>query len=355
MPNQDAINKFREAKINMGFDPGMVDNFIESRRGMAPQQTATEDLGTTRDNTVYDELVDTGDQVNNPEVPYSFQPNVSLKTGEVGYSNAGVVNPVGQAEPSKPSVKLPSVFNPDQKIVDNTVKPAPNQASLDSIFGKYGIKIPVKQDIGQFESPFTPKPKEQLYSKDKPYSKEKLYSEAPSQYGSVPETKNSNASILETIASVPAKVAKESVKAVIPKGTEVYNEFGAKSKKLWGNSKHWGTDYKMDVGTPLSVPDGDWEAVEVIGGYNTARPGSRGKPAYGNTILLRNRMTNEQLRYSHLSKVGVKPGQLVKPGDIVGLSGTTGNSNAPHLDAEYMPKPGEWSDIRKSPYKNYFN
>ena len=38
--------------------------------------------------------------------------------------------------------------------------------------------------------------------------------------------------------------------------------------------------------------------------------------------------------YWHLSSIKVKPGQMVKPGDLIGLVGTTGLSTGDHLHWE---------------------
>ena len=38
--------------------------------------------------------------------------------------------------------------------------------------------------------------------------------------------------------------------------------------------------------------------------------------------------------YAHLDKVLVQPGQEIKKGDKIGLSGNTGNSSGPHLHYE---------------------
>lgn len=42
-------------------------------------------------------------------------------------------------------------------------------------------------------------------------------------------------------------------------------------------------------------------------------------------------------RYLHLSRTKVKIGQRVHRGDVIGYSGNTGDSTAPHLHIEYKP------------------
>ncbi|MGP4123607.1 MAG: murein DD-endopeptidase MepM [Sodalis sp. (in: enterobacteria)] len=84
---------------------------------------------------------------------------------------------------------------------------------------------------------------------------------------------------------------------------------------------HRGVDLAVPVGTPvLAVGDGEVMVSKkdgVAGNYVAIRHG-------------RQYMT----RYMHLKKLLVKPGQKVKRGDRIALSGNTGRSTGPHLHYE---------------------
>ncbi len=54
---------------------------------------------------------------------------------------------------------------------------------------------------------------------------------------------------------------------------------------------------------------------------------------YGNVIVLRHANGLETV-YGHLSKIQVKPYQIVNAGDVIGLGGSTGRSTGPHLHFE---------------------
>ena len=54
------------------------------------------------------------------------------------------------------------------------------------------------------------------------------------------------------------------------------------------------------------------------------------KSGYGTHVRIRN-LNGYEAVYGHLSKVLVKDGQTVLTGDIIGVSGNTGNSTADHL------------------------
>ena len=140
---------------------------------------------------------------------------------------------------------------------------------------------------------------------------------------------------------------------LIANAGDLLNRYGAKSR-LWRNSggMHYGTDYLMPVGTELKIPPGSWEVVRAGDPYEN-------QVGYGNSILVKNTKTGDMLRYSHMSQIGVRPGEKLTGGQKVGLSGGqpgtrgAGNSTDPHLDIEYKTPAGVTKDIMKSPYKSY--
>lgn len=57
------------------------------------------------------------------------------------------------------------------------------------------------------------------------------------------------------------------------------------------------------------------------------------KTSYGKHIRVRHPDGSETL-YAHLSRIGVRPGQRVGGGQVIGKVGNTGNSTGPHLHFE---------------------
>ncbi|MDR0218649.1 MAG: murein DD-endopeptidase MepM [Enterobacteriaceae bacterium] len=85
---------------------------------------------------------------------------------------------------------------------------------------------------------------------------------------------------------------------------------------------HKGVDFAMPLGTPvLAVGDGEVIIAKFDG-------------AAGNFIAIRHGR-QYTTRYMHLRKLLVKPGQKVKRGDRIALSGNTGRSTGPHLHFEF--------------------
>lgn len=94
---------------------------------------------------------------------------------------------------------------------------------------------------------------------------------------------------------------------------------------LW-SSTHSGQDFAVPSGTKVVAAHG---GTVVKAGGNGAGDG----PAYGNAVVIKHG-NGTYSQYAHLSRVGVKIGQVVTTGQHIALSGNTGNSSGPHLHFE---------------------
>jgi len=125
--------------------------------------------------------------------------------------------------------------------------------------------------------------------------------------------------------------AKDKLLAAIPAIQPVRNEnlkrmvsgFGYRTDPFTKTRKmHEGMDFTSKTGTPIyATGDG-----VVARADNTVS-------GFGNHIVIRHGFGYETL-YAHLSKYKCRAGQRVKRGDIIGLVGSTGRSEGPHLHYE---------------------
>ena len=91
---------------------------------------------------------------------------------------------------------------------------------------------------------------------------------------------------------------------------------------------HTGLDIGVGTGTPVRAADA---GTVVLAATNT---GPDGKPVgYGTYVVIYHGGDLFTL-YGHLSQLGVTVGQKVATGQVIGLSGNTGNSSGPHLHFE---------------------
>lgn len=88
---------------------------------------------------------------------------------------------------------------------------------------------------------------------------------------------------------------------------------------------HKGTDYAAPTGTPVFAPSNG--VVQFVGKQN----------GYGNVIVL-SHAQNYSTKYAHLSRFskGLRKGQKVKQGDVIGAVGQTGLASGPHLHYEFL-------------------
>jgi murein DD-endopeptidase MepM/ murein hydrolase activator NlpD len=101
---------------------------------------------------------------------------------------------------------------------------------------------------------------------------------------------------------------------------------------------HTGIDFSAPTGTPIYAT-GDGVVAESEGSGN----------GYGLAVKINHGFGFETL-YAHMSKIMVKTGQKVKRGDVIGLVGSTGLAQAPHLHYE-VHKNG----IQVNPVYYFFN
>lgn len=92
-------------------------------------------------------------------------------------------------------------------------------------------------------------------------------------------------------------------------------------KFRWGRW-HKGTDYALAVGTPIKA---SFDGVVRYSKYNMG--------GYGELIIIRH-YNGLETYYAHLSSRLVKSGDIVSAGEVIGYSGNTGHSTAPHLHYE---------------------
>ncbi|HEY9190767.1 MAG TPA: peptidoglycan DD-metalloendopeptidase family protein [Sulfurovum sp.] len=105
---------------------------------------------------------------------------------------------------------------------------------------------------------------------------------------------------------------------------------------------HHGTDFGARRGTPLlAISSGKVTFSGHMGGY-------------GKVVKIKHAGGYESL-YAHQSRIGVKRGQQVKKGQIIGYVGSTGRSTGPHLHFG-MTRYGKWIDpmqvLRKGSIKD---
>jgi murein DD-endopeptidase MepM/ murein hydrolase activator NlpD len=133
-------------------------------------------------------------------------------------------------------------------------------------------------------------------------------------------------------------------------GPRVISPFGAtESFRL---EPHNATDYSVPIGTPVLAP-ADGRVVYV----KDLNDGTSDPVPVGNHFLIQHEHGYRTF-YAHLEKILVTPGQVLKRGDVIALSGNTGTSPdgkwktiPPHLHFRLENAEAEPID----PYPNYWH
>ncbi|MFF7634121.1 M23 family metallopeptidase [Kitasatospora sp. NPDC008050] len=117
----------------------------------------------------------------------------------------------------------------------------------------------------------------------------------------------------------PAAPAPPAWSAPVP-GARISYLFGTPDSG-YAAGYHTGVDFAVDPGTP----------VHAVGAATVVSAAWDG--AYGKEVVLR-LADGRFAQYAHLSRLEVDPGEQVSAGQLVGASGSTGNSTGPHLHFE---------------------
>ncbi len=123
----------------------------------------------------------------------------------------------------------------------------------------------------------------------------------------------------------PAKIAKQ---VVIEKiswtrpvgGYHLTSRFGDTSY-LWSSGMHTGLDFAAPTGTP----------IRSIAGGTVKSAGYEGSYGYKTVVTLPG---GGVAWYCHQSRIAVRPGQKLAPGQVLGYVGATGNVTGDHLHLE---------------------
>ncbi|MFN4166061.1 MAG: M23 family metallopeptidase, partial [Ferrovibrio sp.] len=107
-------------------------------------------------------------------------------------------------------------------------------------------------------------------------------------------------------------------------GARLTSGFGMRRHPILGFSlMHKGVDFGAATGTPIQAAG---DGVVELAGWNGA---------YGQYVRIKHG-NGYATAYAHMSRIGVKNGQRVRQGQIIGAVGTTGRSTGPHLHYEVM-------------------
>lgn len=102
----------------------------------------------------------------------------------------------------------------------------------------------------------------------------------------------------------------------------------------WAAGYHTGVDFGCPTGTKLEAPH---RGVVTTSAYDPS--------GYGHYVVIEGMTLRGKRRWllAHLSERRVTAGNKVKRGQVIGLSGETGNTTGPHVHAEQRHSPfGYW-------------
>lgn len=125
--------------------------------------------------------------------------------------------------------------------------------------------------------------------------------------------------LLPQLETAMAREAARPLGFPIPDQAEIGSDYGMRGNPFGrGREFHNGIDFTADVGTPVQATA---PGTVDDAGYDSAN---------GNRVSIDHGFGYRSV-YGHLSKISVAPGEQIKRGQRIGLSGNTGRSSGPHL------------------------
>jgi hypothetical protein len=115
---------------------------------------------------------------------------------------------------------------------------------------------------------------------------------------------------------------------------------------LWSSGAHTGQDFAAPTGTPVYAAGSGTVTIE--------------HPGWAGNLVRIDHGGGVETLYGHLSRVDVTDGQVLEPGDPVGLVGALGNATGPHLHFEVRldgvsVDPAQVLDLPEKPRPTYTN
>lgn len=134
------------------------------------------------------------------------------------------------------------------------------------------------------------------------------------------------------------------------------SKLGVVTTKYGGKTRYEGFHKGIDIANKEGTPIPAFEGGKVLGINPGHQPGENN---YGNSIIIRDKHGNVH-RYSHLQKINVKPGQVIKKDENIGNMGQTGSAYSPtgedasHLDYRLVDAYNKYKNPSKY-VKKYVN
>lgn len=118
---------------------------------------------------------------------------------------------------------------------------------------------------------------------------------------------------------------------VAPVDEEISTKYNVQGGS-WASGRHTGVDFPVSPGTE----------VKAVGPGEVVKEGNA--RSYGIQVVIKHAF-NIYTQYAHLSSADVSEGDEVSLGEVIGRSGSTGNSSGPHLHFEVRNGPNYGDDI----------